>query len=455
MTSVGAKRSTRLSRITLVGERRRVDLVLPSDEPVGRLLPDVLQLLGDTVGSPPTLRHLVTASGTVLSQDETLATAGVADGAVLRLVRTQYAPAAPVVHDVTDEVTADLDLRAWRWRPSVRRWTAGGAVLVLSLTAAALAWWSAGAAATAPGLLAIAGLAEVSGAATTRFGNRGLGTALMAVGGALGGMGVAALAQAHAWPPDALWGTLAAVLALTLAALGAFSPVGRGGLVGAGSVAALAFGWEVVAALVHGAHGAVDQSRLGAVLGVVSVVALGVLPRFALVTAGLTRLDDRRAGGASVSRYEVGTALAAAHRGLSVATVAAAVSTALAGWFVVTAPNWWAVLIGILLVVVSASRSRAFPLVAEVVALLVAASVVLVRLAILWLDTEPGAGAWPVAVVCVAALLPLAVLAVEPPEHVRVRMRRVVDTVEAAAVIALFPLLLGAFDVYTRLLATF
>ncbi|MZE78774.1 type VII secretion integral membrane protein EccD, partial [Streptomyces sp. SID5475] len=116
-------RSTELSRVTLVGERRRVDLVLPSDEPVGRLLPDVIQLLDDRVAARPELRRLVTASGAVLPLDSTLASSEVRDGAVLRLVRAQDAPAAPVVHDVTDEVAEDLDLRAWRWRPVARRAT--------------------------------------------------------------------------------------------------------------------------------------------------------------------------------------------------------------------------------------------------------------------------------------------------------------------------------------------
>jgi hypothetical protein len=132
-------RSAGLSRVTVVGDRRRVDVVLPSDEPVGRLLPDVLRLLDDPVAAPPMLRHLVTADGTVLPQEATLATAAVPDGAVLRLVRAQDAPPAPVVHDVTDEVADDLDLRGWRWRPAARRWTATLATLGLALVAGLLA----------------------------------------------------------------------------------------------------------------------------------------------------------------------------------------------------------------------------------------------------------------------------------------------------------------------------
>jgi type VII secretion integral membrane protein EccD len=453
MVSTGAKRGARLSRVTLVGERRRVDLVLPSDEPIGRLLPEVLALLDDAVSSPPVPRHLVTAHGTVLPQDASLASAEVADGAVLRLVRAQYAPAAPVVHDVTDEVADDLDLRAWRWRPAARRWTAGALALVLGLVAALLAWGDMGAAAVAPWLLAIGAAALVGGAVTTRMDNRGLGTALMATGGALSGCGIWALSDAHGLPVAAHWGGLAGVLVLTLAMLGLFSPVGRGALVGAGALALTGAAWEAVAALTGAAHGAVDQARLGGVLAVSSVVALGVLPRCALVAAGLTRLDDRRAGGASVSRYEVSTALAAAHRGLAVAAVTVAASCAAAGWLLLAAPNAWTVPMTVLLAVALLSRSRAFPLIAEVVALQAATGVLLTRLVAVWLAHS--AHAWPVLVMCAAALLPLVVLAVEPPEHVRVRLRRAMDLAETLSVVALFPLVLGAFGVYGQLLSAF
>lgn len=457
MVSVGAKRSTRLSRVTLVGERRRIDLVLPSDEPVGSLLPEVLSLLGDEVSTPPVPRHLVTAGGTVLPQDSTLAAAQVADGAVLRLVRAKYTPAAPVVHDVTDEVADDLDLRAWRWRPAARRWTAGASALSLSLITGLLAWDNAGSSAVAPWLLAAAVVALAAGAAAAGLGhrNRGLGTTLIATGGALGACGVWALSDAHGWPTAAHWGALIGAGVVSLAALGAFSPVGRGGLVGAGVLALTAMGWEVAAAMVHGAHGALDQSRLGALLGVTSVVALGMLPRCALVAAGLTRLDDRRAGGASVSRYEVGTALAAAHRGLSVAALTIAASACAAGWLLLAAPSRWTVPTAVVLAVVLISRARAFPLVAEVVALQAAALVLLVRLVQVWLGRSGTVGVWPVLLLAAVVVVPLVVLAVEPPEHVRVRLRRAMDVVEALGVVVLFPLAVGVFGLYQQLLGAF
>ncbi|MYW08123.1 type VII secretion integral membrane protein EccD, partial [Streptomyces sp. SID2563] len=71
----------------------------------------------------------------------------------------------------------------------------------------------------------------------------------------------------------------------------------------------------------------------------------------------------------------------------------------------------------------------------------------------LWLDHSGGGG--PVAVLCAAALLPLLVLAVEPPEHVRVRLRRTADLIESIGVVGLFPLAVGVFGVYGQLLNKF
>ncbi|MEU6174623.1 EsaB/YukD family protein [Streptantibioticus parmotrematis] len=488
MVTVGTSRGSRLSRVTLVGRRRRVDLVLPSDEPVGRLLPEVLELLGDEPQNPPVSRHLVTASGAVLPQDGSLASAGVADGAVLRLVRAQYAPAAPVVHDVTDEVAEDLGLRPWTWSPTARHWTAASLALVLALAASALAWRSVGPAAVGPWAAAVAVLALLAGAAATRLGRRhpadhanhgprargeeravgeerasreeqagggqGLGAAALAIGGTQGLLAVEALARAHGWPSGLTWAALAAVGVLTCALLGALTRVGRGGLIGAGALLCAGVVWELTAVAVHAATPAAQASRLGAVVSVVSVVALGVLPRFALLTAGLTSLDDRRAGGVSVSRYQVRTALAAAHRGLALATVVTAGSAVAAGWLTARVTSWWSAALCLVLALVLSSRSRAFPLTVEAVALHVAAAAVLVRLVAMWLSHASGT-VWPVALLCAVAVALLAVPAVRPPEHVRVRLRRTADLAEAIGVVALFPLLVGAFGVYGQLLGVF
>ncbi|MGC5542013.1 type VII secretion integral membrane protein EccD [Streptomyces griseus] len=441
-----------LSRVTLVGERRRADIVLPSDTPIGQLLPDILQLLDDRAASRPLTRQLITSDGSALPHDSTLASAGVSDGAVLRLVRTHAAPPAPVVHDVTDLVADSLDLQAWRWRPAARRVAAGASTVALAVIAALLARREVPLDTLAVALAVATGVLLVGGALFARIGtgNRGLATALLFVSGGLGVLTAWTAADAYDWSGPARLAAVATAVALALLLLGFFSPLGRGGLIGAGATAAVAAVWEAIAAVES------DPARLGAVMAVFSVVLLGMLPRLALMASGLTSLDDRRSGGVSVSRHDVADALAATHRGLALATVVTAVSATAAGWLLtLTArPTVWTVLLPSLVAVVLLSRARAFPLVAEVVALFAAAAVLLVRLVMLWMEQTSG-GAGPVVVLGVAALLPLLALSVEPPEHVRVRLRRTADLVESIGMVGLFPLAIGVFGMYGQLLDKF
>ncbi|MGA5320505.1 EsaB/YukD family protein [Streptomyces seoulensis] len=435
-----------MSRVTLVGERRRVDLVLPSREPVGRLLPEVMRLLDDRVGTRPQTRHLVAGDGSVLEPDATLESAAVADGAVLRLVRVEDAPSAPVVHDVTDEAADDLDARAWRWTPAARRVVAGAATVAWALAASALARQEFAAQTVGTALVVLAVLGAASGAVAGRAGARGLAATLVVTGGALGALGVWTLGDAHAWSAPARLAGVTGVTAGTLLLLGRCTSLGRAGLFGAAALAGGGVCWE--AALLFQ-----PAARSGALLAVVSVVVLGLLPRFALMASGLTGLDDRRSGGVSVSRYQVSAALAAAHRGLALATVVTAASAAVAGALALRTVSLWTVLLAMAVALVLGLRARAYPLVPEVAALLVAASAVLLRLAWVWQERSDTAG--PLAVPVALALVPLAVLVVQPPEHVRVRLRRLGDMTESIGVIALFPLLMGVFGVYGRLLGTF
>jgi len=449
-TTTGGR--TALSRVTLVGERQRVDLVLPSREPIGLLLPEVMRLLDDRASARPELRHLVTVDGSALDQDSTLESAGVPDGAVLRLVRVEDAPSAPVVHDVTDEVADDLDVRAWRWRPAVRRVVAGLATVFWALAAGVLARGAYDLSAVAGVLLIAAVVSALAGALFGRARQRGLATTLIVTAGSLGVLGAWTSADAYGWSGAVrLAGVAAAVVALLL--VGWFSPLGRGALIGAAAVAGCLVLWEAAAALQGAAETAAGQARLGAVLAVVSVVMLGVLPRLALMASGLSSLDDRRTAGASVSRYQVTTALAATHRGLACATVVLAASAAAAGVLVLREPSGWTVLLACVATVVLALQARAYPLTVEVVALLVAAAVATVRLIVVWLGHAGAAG--PIAELAMLAIAPLVVWVVEPAEHVRVRLRRAGDVLESVGVIALFPLLIGMFGVYGRLLGTF
>ncbi|KUL23250.1 type VII secretion integral membrane protein EccD [Streptomyces regalis] len=444
---------TALSRVTLVGEGRRVDLVLPSLEPVGVLLPEIMRLLDDRVGARPESRHLVTADGSALAHDASLASTGVPDGAVLRLIRVQDAPSAPVVHDVSDEVADDLDVRAWRWQPAVRRVVAGAATVFWAVAAGVLARAEFALSAVGAGLLAVAGVVALAGVLCGRARRHGLATTLIVTAGAVAVVGAWTCADAYDWSGALRLAGLAVPLAVALLLAGWFTPLGRGALIGAATVGGCLVLWEVAIGLQDGAGAAAGQARAGALLAVASIVVLGVLPRLALTASGLTGLDDRRTGGASVSRYQVATALAATHRGLVIATGVLAASAAAAGVMVLRSVSVWTVLLGVMVMVALALRARAFPLTAEVVVLLVAASIVAVRLAVRWLEQTGAAG--PVAVLALLAVVPLAVLGVEPAEHVRVRLRRIGDALESVAVIAMLPLVIGVFGVYGRLLGTF
>ncbi|MGW7660942.1 type VII secretion integral membrane protein EccD [Streptomyces sp. NPDC054756] len=448
-----AGRRAALSRVTLVGERRRIDLVLPSREPIGVLLPDIMRLLDDRVGARPESRHLVTTDGSALEPGSSLASAGVPDGAVLRLVRVQDAPSAPVVHDVSDEVADDLDVRAWRWRPAVRRVVAGIATVFWAVAAGVLARGEFDLAAVGAGLLAVAGAGALAGVLCGRARLHGLATTLIATAGALAVLGVWTCADAYDWSGPQRLAGLAVSSATALVLAGWFTPLGRGALFGAAAVGGCLVLWEVAAGLQGGAGDAAGQARAGALLAASSVVVLGVLPRLALMASGLTGLDDRRTGGASVSRYQVATALAATHRGLAIATVVLAASAAAAGIMVLRSVSVWTVLLGVVVMVALGLRARAFPLIAEVVVLLVAASVVAVRLVVTWLE-HTGTGG-PIAALSLLAIVPLVVLSVKPAEHVRVRLRRLGDVLESTAVIAMLPLVIGVFGVYGRLLGTF
>ncbi|KUN00790.1 type VII secretion integral membrane protein EccD [Streptomyces yokosukanensis] len=444
---------TALSRVTLVGEQRRVDLVLPSQEPVGLLLPEVMRLLGDRVGHRPEDRHLVTADGTALEPEATLESAGVPDGAVLRLVRVEDAPSAPAVHDVSDEAAGDLDVRAWRWNARTRRIVAAGAGVVWALAAGFVAREGFGAKTAGSALLASAAVATVAGALLGRAGRKGLAAALVVLSAAVGVQGAWSVADAQAWAGPVRLAVVLAVVIVALSLLGSFSPFGRGALVGAGALAGAGVCWEVAFAVQSGGTSTVGSARAGALLAVVSVVALGVLPRLALAAAGLSALDDRRSAGSTVSRYEVTAALAATHRGLVLATVVTAISGAVAAVLTVRTVTVWTVLVAVAVTCVLALRARAYPLVGEVVALLAASMTVALRLAWLWLERS-GAAA-PLAVLGTLVILSLGVLAVQPAEHARIRLRRAGDVLESVGVIALLPLVLGVFGVYARLLGTF
>ncbi|MFK8847447.1 EsaB/YukD family protein [Streptomyces sp. Ac-502] len=478
MVNAEAGQRVTLRRLVLAGERRRVDLVLPAHEPIGTLLPEILRAAGDRTAHEPLTSRLVTAGGAVLARSETLASAQVADGSVVRLVRDPGAPAPSAgqggAGDTAGDTVGGLGGHAerggrvgregyesregrkwregydgrggyvWRWDERSRTRTAIVAAVLLAVVVGGFTDGRYGLdrAGLWLGLAAVA--AAGAGSATVLMPSRkALGTALLLVGGTLGVFASWGATSGGAARLAAVGLTVAVVLAL----LGLCTGLGRGGLVGAAAVAVAVGAWEIGLAVA-------DPARTGVALGVISVLVLGHLPRLALASAGLTRLDHHHSGGAPVSRYRAAAALGATHRGLTLAAVTAAGSAGAAGVLAVSGTgdasgtaDGWAVAAAVLLSVVLFSRARAYPLVLEVVALLVAGTAVCVRLVLLW-GSDGGNPAAALTVSCLLMALPLAALAVRPPERVRLRARRLANLAESVSVVALIPVAVGAFGVY-------
>lgn len=261
---------TALSRVTLVGERRRVDLVLPSREPIGVLLPELMRVLDDRVGERPRSRYLVAPDGSALAPDGTLESAGVTDGAVLRLVRVEEAPSAPVVHDVSDEAADDLAVRGWRWQPATRRVVAAGATVFWAVAAGLLARGHFGLSTVAGAVTVVAVAVALAGVLFGRLGKAGLAATTLLTSGALGVLGAWTAADAHDWSAAARLAAVSGAVAVPLLLASWCTPLGRAAVIGAGSIAGCLLLWEVVIAVQGGAVTGVQQTRVGARPGAVT-----------------------------------------------------------------------------------------------------------------------------------------------------------------------------------------
>jgi type VII secretion integral membrane protein EccD len=429
-----------LTRLTLSGGRRRADLVLPSDEPLGLFVPELAAMVGSAAGSAPGGYQLTTLDGTVLDLSATLAQAGIADGTLLRLDLVSEAPPAPILHDVADHVSDDADGLRGRWNAVALRWTST-AVTVAGLVVAALVVVPY---AGAVGVLATGLLAAVAGAATAP-GSRAAGVAVLLAGTATALVGVSSTALPLADRAVAA----ALVLAVAVGTLGLVTGHGRAGLMGAAAlVLQLGLWWALPLA-------GLPAAGTGAVLAVVAIGLLGLLPRFAVAASGLAGLDDRQSADEPVTRVAADAAVGAAHRGLALACVATAASAGFAGVVLAGAGGVWAITLAGLTTLAVLLRMRAYPLTVEVLALLTAALVTGYALLRHWIAVDPRAW-WAAALAAVAVTgIALVLLTVTPRPHVRARARQLGDRLEGIVVVAAVPVAVGVFGVYERLLATF
>jgi type VII secretion integral membrane protein EccD len=432
------------TRLTVIGSARKADLVVPNDEAVAGLMPRLMDLLDEPTGSVVRPLTLVRSTGEQLDVALTIADQQVSDGELLRLVRSDDAPPPPEVADVTDVLGETLRDRSGLWSTFARELT--GAVAIGVLGCALVGQLAAG---PLPLVLAVLLLSLVA-AIVGRLSMRWICVALTSAA-----LGVAA---AVVWTFSSTLG-LSLPLRLSAAVLG-FAALGwiclglgygqglRSRPAWFGSLVGIPVSMLPLIMVLLGSR----SEAAAALTAAVSVVVCGVLPRLALVASGLTGLDDQVVEGHPRRRDDVSLTVNDAYRVLSWVTFAVAIPIAVTSALLLASGDLWAVWVGLMVIMVSALRTRAFPLAVQQMALWFAVLVGLLG----GLIGQSRLGQPLVAgiLASIAGLVVIMVLA-RPAAHQRAFLRRVGNVIEALAVIALIPLLLGMFGIFSDLLGAF
>jgi type VII secretion integral membrane protein EccD len=432
------------TRLTVIGSARKADLVVPNDEAVSGLMPRLMELLEEPTSSVVRPLTLVRATGEQLDVGLTIADQQVSDGELLRLVRSDDAPPPPEVADVTDVLGESMRDRAGLWSTFARELT--GAVALGVLSCAAAIQLPARPVSFVVGVLALSVAAAILGRAAMRW----LCIALTAAA-----LGVAA---ATVWSFSTELGLAPglrfAAAVSGFAALGWIClgighgqglrsrPAWLGSLVGV-PISALP--------LIMVALGAATEQAAAVTAGV-AVVVCGVLPRLALAASGLTGLDDQVVEGHPRRRDDVSLTVNEAYRLLSWVTFAIAIPIAVTSAVLLASKDLWTVAVGLAVIIISALRTRAFPLAVQQMALWF--GVLVGSLAGVLGQSRLNEPLVAVILIAIAVLVVIMVLA-RPAAHQRAFLRRVGNAFEALAVIALIPLLLGMFGIFRDLLRAF
>jgi type VII secretion integral membrane protein EccD len=435
---------TEFTRLTVIGSARKADLVVPNDEAVAGLMPRLMDLLDEPTGSVVRPLTLVRSTGEQLDVALTIADQEVSDGELLRLVRSDDAPPPPEVADVTDVLGETLRDRSGLWSTFTRELT--GAIAIGVLGCALVGQLSAG---PLPLVLAVL-LLSLGAAIVGRLSMRWICVALTSAA-----LGVAAAA---------VW-TFTSTLDLPLpmrlsAAILGFAALGwiclglgygqglRSRPAWFGSLVGVPVSMLPLIMVLLGSR----SEAAAAVTAAVSVVVCGVLPRLALVASGLTGLDDQVVEGHPRRRDDVSLTVNDAYRVLSWVTFAVAIPIAVTSALLLASGDLWAVWVGLVVIIVSALRTRAFPLAVQQMALWFAVLGGLLG----GLIGQPWLGE-PLVTGILAGIAGLVVIMVlaRPAAHQRAFLRRVGNVLEALAVIALIPLLLGMFGIFSDLLRAF
>ena len=418
--------------MTVVGSLRRLDLAVPAGAPVAELLPDVVALAGEPGDGAALPRWSLSGLTTGdLSPGSSLESAGVADGAVLYLRRTDEPVVGLQGSDVVERAAAQVSGGA-----DVDRTVLGGAAGALLVLVAGLLLADgsplAGLAAAGVALLAL-----VTGAwtASRPDGVRGAAASVALSAGPL--LGVAAFLATGAATPSPSGPLLLAA--------------GLGGLAAGTALAALAarparVAGTCAAALATASAAAVllslplTPAKAAALAAVAAVVVVPVLPRVVLRCCGLRLSDLAHAARATGPRLD------AAHRALPWALAAdgalVVAATCVLASRAVGAHLWLAAVCGLLLVL----RSRDRPAASGLPLLLAGQLTLLVTGAGLVVASGGATGTLVVLVAVALAYAGASVLPAAAVDRPRwAQRRRRLEVVALFAVVPLLAAVLGLF----------
>ena len=443
------------TRVTVIGTQRRAELVIPDDEAISTLLPRLMDLLDEPAGPVARPLALVRVSGEQVEAALTAAEQQLVDGERLRLVRAAEAPPPPEVADVTDVVGDSFAERRDRWSETARYAAAAVGVGSLAAVGGLVGNLPAG-----PGTLVVV-LLVVAAITVGRTGGTTdrrwpvvvctaaaaglclpLAQALLrspAIGAPLLGSGTAPLTGWVGLTVALGWTVLGVGIGLGLRS----RPAGPGAVVGLALTA--------LPLVLTGAGLAAE--RTATLTALAAVIVLGLLPWYALSSSGLTGLDDQVLAGTPSRRSAATRTVDEAYRALSWTATAVAVPLGASAAVLVGSPDRWEVVLGLVVITITALRTRAFPLIVQQIPLVLAALAGSVAAV---LTHQPSLTPARQAGLLVAGAVVVAVAAgVQPAAHHRARLRRFGNLLEALAVIALLPLILGVFGVYGQLVGTF
>ncbi len=475
-TRPGPTRGIR-SRVTVVDGERRVDLSVPTSEPVVAWLPAAIAQIGPAQIGPAQLGPaelgsqagpetgsgdrdrrrefgeiwtLRTAVGSALDTSASLAHNAVADGAVLHLERADVSVPEVRTSTVLGEISAGAPAALTGAARVVTLNAVSGSILAAGMLAGTVAGARSGGAAlvsVATALLAVAVVAGASCVFTARMHDRdGAGTAVR-YGAATTLVAAVLSAVSFALPSGIIVATLACSVAALLAGavLWAGGPGTRPAATAAGAVA---IPLVLAAILATAADASTGQLAAAALLG--WTLTLPTVPRVCATSARLAGSTGR------VDPDRLGLQVGGAREAMAWSVVALSVAVSLVAPIVLVtlgrgAGPWGYLLVG-LAVVMCANLVRTMTERLLATSLLAAVALVsislLVALVGLWLGEEADLGPLLLAAAAVVSTLIGVAAWPTPPRLPTPELLRLMKTADLLARVAMVPVLLGCFGVF-------